>query len=545
MRGLAARVADPLWLIGRQWQLDELTAEDTGSAVRVDLTVKVTRLSRYRPGLPDGIAGVALDSTLPLEMVVEAEPAPALALGDGRAAAVAGAKLLALLGSLGARLRAGLVAVYSAPSPPADTFGPVLRRAELLRRMLPDGRLLYRALAAARDAGDPTTALPGLDRGDANAVAAARSAAISWLSWYSSRTLPGDGAPPAWRPRRLTHQASVAASGATPAEERVFVADGHPGGPMDWWAFDQAPGTTLGANNDPASLAEATARLASGLVFRGMPAARFWEFEAGDVNLGAISAAPEDLGLLLLTEFSLLYANDFFVLPVEARAGAVVIVQGLSVYTAFGERIEIPTVAAADVTAKRAPFRMFVCSTPQAEQDVTSPPLLIPNVAVGRLEGVALEEMLLSRDEMANIVWAIERTVPGIDGRPMDRQEANRRAASDAASPEGPPRQPRLAYQLSTSMPANWLPMLPLAPGQSGLARPVLRLAGALPLGKLLGPTGEVYPERLAHSGLLLNRRVRRARATDGRVLLWTVRDVSVGRGESASGLRFDQLVSR
>jgi hypothetical protein len=129
-----------------------------------------------------------------------------------------------------------------------------------------------------------------------------------------------------------------------------------------------------------------------------MPAARFWEFEAGDVNLGAISAAPEDLGLLLLTEFSLLYANDFFVLPVEARAGAVVIVQGLSVYTAFGERIEIPTVAAADVTAKRAPFRMFVCSTPQAEQDVTSPPLLIPNVAVGRLEGVALEEMLLSRD---------------------------------------------------------------------------------------------------------------------------------------------------
>src|SRR5260370_42293526 len=31
--GIAARLADPLWLIGRQWQMGELQGEDAGSPI--------------------------------------------------------------------------------------------------------------------------------------------------------------------------------------------------------------------------------------------------------------------------------------------------------------------------------------------------------------------------------------------------------------------------------------------------------------------------------------------------------------------------------
>ena len=50
--GLEARTHDPLWLLGRQWQLGELTADgDRGSAVAVDLSAQVALLSGYRAGL--------------------------------------------------------------------------------------------------------------------------------------------------------------------------------------------------------------------------------------------------------------------------------------------------------------------------------------------------------------------------------------------------------------------------------------------------------------------------------------------------------------
>jgi hypothetical protein len=35
--GIAAAVEDPLWLLGRQWQLGELSGEDTGSPIGVEV----------------------------------------------------------------------------------------------------------------------------------------------------------------------------------------------------------------------------------------------------------------------------------------------------------------------------------------------------------------------------------------------------------------------------------------------------------------------------------------------------------------------------
>jgi hypothetical protein len=66
-RGFRAEVADPLWLLGRQWQLGEHAGEDASSPVLVDVEAQIVELDPL-PSFPD------LDPTrVPLEGVVERE----------------------------------------------------------------------------------------------------------------------------------------------------------------------------------------------------------------------------------------------------------------------------------------------------------------------------------------------------------------------------------------------------------------------------------------------------------------------------------------
>ena len=71
--GLQARVHDPLWLLGRQWQVGEFKGEDAGSPVVSRLEADSFGLTRYLPRArpSSGAAtGQALDTrTTPLETI--------------------------------------------------------------------------------------------------------------------------------------------------------------------------------------------------------------------------------------------------------------------------------------------------------------------------------------------------------------------------------------------------------------------------------------------------------------------------------------------
>src|SRR4051794_15186658 len=70
--GLAAEVADPLWLVLRQWQMGELHGDDSGSPAAIDLSVSHTPFTRYRPASGEA---VPLDREAgPIEAMVEREP---------------------------------------------------------------------------------------------------------------------------------------------------------------------------------------------------------------------------------------------------------------------------------------------------------------------------------------------------------------------------------------------------------------------------------------------------------------------------------------
>jgi hypothetical protein len=45
--GLQARIADPLWLLGRQWQFGELQAENGGSPVETRVRGEAVSLARF------------------------------------------------------------------------------------------------------------------------------------------------------------------------------------------------------------------------------------------------------------------------------------------------------------------------------------------------------------------------------------------------------------------------------------------------------------------------------------------------------------------
>src|SRR5687767_11461456 len=66
---LAAPVADPLWLLGRQWQFRELDGEDAATPIQVRATFEATSLDRIKLGA-DPVQPI---EATPVEVLVEQE----------------------------------------------------------------------------------------------------------------------------------------------------------------------------------------------------------------------------------------------------------------------------------------------------------------------------------------------------------------------------------------------------------------------------------------------------------------------------------------
>jgi len=176
--------------------------------------------------------------------------------------------------------------------------------------------------------------------------------------------------------------------------------------------------------------------------------------------------------------------------------------------------------------------------------------------ALGRsLQGAALEEVLFMRDEMANVAWAIERRIETPIETVIPRTESPRPAAAgDNGEPTGAANAlPR--YLLASAVPAHWIPLLPVQIAlASGASESRLRRGAVLqPDGSKIVHTaqGEVlrfarevllYDEEIPREGIRVERRRQMARWLDGSTWVWTAYRKQVGRGEGASGLRFDSL---
>ena len=351
---------------------------------------------------------------------------------------------------------------------------------------------------------------------------ALRTACAAFLDWHAASQPTAAGTPPFWHADELRYAFSVTAGGAS-APVRLDARD-LDGDRVDWWSFDLAAAPRRAAAATSLELRPTRA------AFRGMPASRHWEAEDAGVDLGSIDAAPDDLLRLLLLEFALGFGRDWSLAPLPVPAGSVTRVSSARVVDTFGRAFRVRHHA--EVDGPDRTWRMFEHDRP-AGLALDGSLLLVPATLTGDLRSDPIEEVLLLRDELAELAWAIERRAPGPTGRTIDR------AQSPAAPPRPATEDGELRYVLEGHVPDGWVPLLP-EPGILRLGR--VGSAPTTPRGRLLTNTTEIRDEELPREGVELHRRFRTARGPAGETHLWVARSRRTGRGEAASGLTFDAL---
>ena len=557
--GLRAEIADPLWLLARQRQFGELRGEDAGSPIQATFDASCGRISRIHLGLPgDNAAAVAVDHDdrhLPLEVAVEREPVRATAQGAGLAVE-AGLHFLRLLRHHHATLQIREYVTHYAMLPDnieGDDEATVLLRRRAVGRV-PDGRRLYADLASARGPNAELASLPdqpAIPAGEqANVLAAANAFLRHWEGLISE---PAVNARSAWQARRLEHAFAVQAE--LPSGRVVLRADDYRGGRLDWYAFTAAEGLDLGA---PAVSRSADRILRTVIPapagYGGMPAARFWEIEDGSVRFGALTTGRTDLARLILAEFALAYGTDWFVVPIDLPVGSVCSVDGFTVTDTFGEVAAI----ARSANESGAPWRVFEINASGGSTHAGQLFFLAPTLAE-IAESNPVEEVALLRDEMANLVWGVERRYQGGAGSAVDRYAEHQRRLTVAQRVETDIADAQLIYRLANDVPYHWFPFVPVRPpGASALAgviqlerRPLVRvLDGGTtetpePRGRILVADDplRVEEEEVDRSGTDVVRTYQLARWIDGRYLAWSGRHRTTGAGEGSSGLRYDSVL--
>jgi hypothetical protein len=199
----------------------------------------------------------------------------------------------------------------------------------------------------------------------------------------------------------------------------------------------------------------------------------------------------------------------------------------------FGTTVTIPSALRRNVTGRDG-WSFHALSGPRGPEAA----LLVPHVARHALRGPALEESSLMRDEMANLVWAIERRVEGGTGRALAPAEEEARSAEEVPTP---PQDAALAYRLQTAAPPSWFPLVLQTGVPRLLALATLAPSTEPPRSELLpAPGGTIFEEEVPRDGVRLMREAVLARWCDGSTRVWVRARRDVGRGEGSSGLSFD-----
>jgi len=536
--GLRAAVADPLWMLGRQWQFGELAGDDAGSPIQARLR---TRTHRVRSYFTEGLKGpTPLAPDTPLEALVEAEP-PADSIGLRAEAGVelAGALRRAGLPDPSQALRQAFPLTLDQEQlglePPR-----IRRRLELLARRGCDGRA---ALAAGPTRLAQVLGARGSQANVVRDVTARLRAKLANLI----RT-PPEGVY-SWQKERLEHSFELRA--AIGEREAALRAEEYPGGHLDWFDFDLDE--DIGAAKPPdAGQTREIVTLPALLRFSGAPALRWWEFEEGQVRFGEMSAGPADVVRLVVAEFASVFSDDWRLIPIRLPVGSLTRVERLDVLDSFGRELRIRSNALEDQRRRgdNRVWRFFELTGDASVKSNRDPWLFVAPAAPASQHSEPLERVIYLRDEGANLAWAVEETLEAPDGRPFRRPRTKpdnaKLASTDPAQ--------LWSYELISQTPSNWIPFIPQRIG----AGPDIRLRRARmeawrdldrslagPRGRLLDPTQPLtlYEEEVPRGGLEVTRAWQWTRSSDGGTHLWVARTKRPGYGEKGSGLEADRIV--
>jgi len=500
-RGLRAEVRDPLWLLGRQWQVGEFAGEDAGSPIKVDLWYDTDVFERVDLD-PRSEAGTARDYDPtehgPLETVVEREPVTTGETRPGReVAAEAGRYFLTQLDERDYRIDGERVTAAEFPEdlhlgpPEREVDAGGKRFLSVARGRTLDGYELYTRLTAsgnvlgADDASGVSWGSVDLPAPtDGSVTAAYRAAAKAFADWYAdlydepeSEEAMSNDEDAAWNTDRMEYEFRAAAG--TGDDETVFDVSEYPGGRLDWDAFSVAEddSATLSVPAEESTDSAGSVETVSGMpitgggstyindatlrevmveggvdpdrtlvptkvTFPGMPSPRWWEFEDGEVNLNKVNAGPGELGKLLVTEYALLFGNDWFQIDIDVPVGSLTRVTGLTITDTFGEvtrALPTPQVATTEDAEETGEQGEEASEGPLGGAALRSggwnafmhtdlpnhdrPGTLLPPTLSTSHGSDPVERVVLARDEVANAAFGVELVVEDAVGDPLEWRE--------------------------------------------------------------------------------------------------------------------------
>jgi len=590
---LRCAVHDPLWMLTRQWQFGEFQGEDTGSAIFAKIKMQSTQITRYKSV---NEAKETYTDSIPAETKVESE-LPQLDYHCRVKSANHFMKLLKLSFSGAVVANAfsysnylqQLKTIYpiSFPEQIANTddhAATVIKLRTLVNNPLNsflaangsqwfDGVLLYHAYKN----NAATTVDSAILFSDHKPPFT--KALDDYAAWFEKTYLPShnNSGKGAWINEQLEYQFAV----SFPEKEKantVLKAEEYYSGDMEWYSFDVAADTEdiVGLSGDAAAdelsvMNEKILTVIPTLAkYGGMPHPRWWQFEDGNIDLGNIDADTTDISKLIVSEYGLIYGNDWLVVPYSLPVGSLTTIPGIVITDVFGERTLIKPAIQGDTDDWTAwgLFNLTVRHADNSKNVKADTRLFLPPCVVKTQESEPVEEIHLIKDEMANMVWAIETRINSLAGSNVEGNTAanSLKNAIELIEPPVPAIAPdenaMFKYTLENTVPENWIPFIPVHIKDSYRSIQLQRAsmprwfknsyAPVRPLTSLLrngiGNNDKVTApmfvneEEVPRAGARVSSNYQRTRWYNGKTVNWLGKRKNMGRGEGSSGLQFDSL---
>ena len=572
-RALKAEIRDALWMLTKQWQTGEFQADDAGSPIFAKLSMRTTSITKYQA---EGGATEAFAAQIPLEAKAEQRPVEwswnAHKMRFDLRAQL-GRHWLKLLGAAGLSAYAGkYLGLYPIALPAKDADGDFIyahrqswqQMAALAGRVIDGGDLHLHLAGLPPNKASDSIALD--DPADGPKLDALGDEFEAWFA----RQYFQPAQDMAWKPPYLEYQFACAAPQA--GSEVVLEAEEYASGHLDWYSFDRTvpPGGLGGTGAPSTEQVSVLPFIPTPVSFEGMPDPRWWAFEDRKTDFGNVKPSTTDLAQLLLMEFGLLYANDWFLVPFRIPAGTLARVEGMAVTNNFGERFWVVSAGTGTLDNWHR-WAMFQLAQENAGRAGADTSLLVPPATFNTLDGEPLEDVEFGRDEVANMVWAVERSVPSVSGPGRSAKDEAREtrqyqeqlvAASPVADPV--PYAAPISYLAMTRVPEHWIPFVPVhVPGSvreiqlqrsrmlriiEGDPNPPVKVPPRTTLVRQGLDEGSaqsyfIHEEEVPREGTSVSMGFRRTRWTKGEAYVWLGVQKQTGRGERRSGLAFDAIV--
>lgn len=609
-RPMRAEVRDPLWMLCRQWQWGEFQGEDNGSLVFAKVHKRTQHINKTALGdfsasgdlqLPANAEAYSDD--MPLEMRMERINDPELFFNPLMKLKI-GRKWKQLLDSyafVDASYHDQFLAMDGSGIAPDLQYDPMStgtvndgsqmarKQAWQIQRIgttkWTDGAKLYAALQEVLP-----TVHTWIVYGDAGDQSLMENAIIEFNDWMT-KTFNIQSEETAWNPHRLEYTGGVAVpEDAQGQAATVMVSREYHHGSLDWHSFDIFPDQghaplydqlfmPASPGSSPLITEEKLTVFPTRIAYSGMPADRWWEMEDANVNFGRLKTENKDLAPLLVTQFGLMYSNDWNLIPIVSETGTLTGVKSVIVTDSFGIKTLVEPAGEGNNNDWHR-WSMFNMHTEGVTDGYKlDQRLFIPPVVQDVQESDPIEQVEFVRDEMANLVWAIETTVPNYMGGGQEGKHTAQLVndhisgfiTQSIEDQNGEVLDPlegvEIRYQLQNEVPCNWIPFVPAnfgaGPGQDPDVRMVRsRMRRVLPnIDALVNPANQVthvlpethlvqedrmpyyiYDEELLKSGIKVSTTYQRTRWIDGKTYVWVGRRKTAGRGEAWSNLQFDQL---